>query len=195
MPAADTAAEKAALRGRAEARRKAAHRDGTGLARIAAGHVLAEIGRLRGRVTVGCYVPFRSEIDTLPLMRALTGLGTPLCLPVVAGPGLPLRFRSWNLGEPLAPGAFGVMVPDQGEEIVPNVLIVPLLAYDDACTRLGYGGGFYDRTIGALRENGEVTALGFAYRAQKLRNLPVEPWDVPLDAVVTEGGIVRPETG
>jgi 5-formyltetrahydrofolate cyclo-ligase len=89
-------------------------------------------------------------------------------------------------------GPFGILVPENGEEIVPDVLIVPLAAFDDRGVRLGYGGGFYDRTLAELKARAEVHAVGFAYSAQHEVSLPYEATDVPLDAVVTEHGVLLP---
>lgn len=97
-------------------------------------------------------------------------------------------FRDWSPEAPLEEGAFGVMVPAGGREVVPDLLIVPLLAFDARGYRLGYGGGFYDRTLEVLRRDGQVRAVGFAYSAQFQPDLPLEPTDQPLDEIVTETG-------
>lgn len=140
-----------------------------------------------GRTLAG-YVAIRSEIDPGPVLSAWTG---PVALPVVAGSGRPLVFRRWWPGAALAPGTFGVLVPPEGPSVVPDILIVPLLAYDRRGMRLGYGGGFYDRTLAALRGTGRrPLAVGFAFSAQRVEDLPVEATDAPLDAIVTEEGAV-----
>jgi 5-formyltetrahydrofolate cyclo-ligase len=112
-----------------------------------------------------------------------------VCVPVIAGRGLPLRFREWRPGVALEPGPFRVLVPAEGDWLVPDLLIVPLLAFDDGLHRLGYGGGFYDRTLAALRAAGPVEAVGFAYAAQAAATLPLEPTDAALDRLVTEAGL------
>lgn len=188
LDAAKAGARRSALEARA-----AAHAAGAGAARMAAGHALELIGGLRGVATVGVYLPVRSEIDSMPAALALAGLGYRLAVPVVVGPGLALEFRSWTAGAPTVAGAFGVPVPDGGAPAVPDVLLVPLLAFDAGGHRLGYGGGFYDRTIAALRAAGAVQALGFAYAAQQVPAVPVGALDVRLDAVVTEAGIRWPQ--
>jgi 5-formyltetrahydrofolate cyclo-ligase len=109
---------------------------------------------------------------------------------VIDGPGLPLRFRAWRPDVALVPGPFGALVPEAGEEIRPQVLIVPLVAFDRTGLRLGYGGGYYDRTLALLRARGPVHAVGFAYAAQEAPALPSEATDLPLDAVVTEEEVV-----
>ena len=111
-----------------------------------------------------------------------------IAVPVVVGPGQPLVFREWQPGCALEEGAFGVMIPTGGEALVPDLIIAPLVAFDRKLFRLGYGGGFYDRTLEELRRTGEVEALGFAYSAQYIETLPLEATDQPLDAVLTEKG-------
>ena len=132
----------------------------------------------------------KTEIDPLPAMKSLAEDG-PVGVPVVVEPGLPLVFKRWTPGCTLIDGAFGTQVPADGELLMPTVLIVPMLAYDPAFFRLGYGGGFYDRTLAALREIGPVYAVGLAYESQLDRNLPIESHDQPLDAIVTEHGVLN----
>jgi 5-formyltetrahydrofolate cyclo-ligase len=135
----------------------------------------------------------RSEADPRPAMAAHSG---PLCLPVVAGRGRPLVFRAWMPGAPLVAGGFGAMVPAaEAAELVPEVLIVPMLAFDRQGYRLGYGGGFYDRTLAALRAAGPVRAIGLAFAGQEVAAVPRGPWDVALDLIVTEAGVVAPQPG
>ena len=132
------------------------------------------------------YWPIRTEPDPRPAMSAHPGA---LCLPVVVGPGQPLAFRRWHPGAAMEPGAFGAAIPQDTTEITPQILIVPLLAFDARGYRLGYGGGFYDRTLQGLRASGPVVAIGFAYGAQEVDAVPIEPTDQPLDFIVTEAGI------
>lgn len=134
------------------------------------------------------YLPLRSEIDPLPAMARHFG---PVGVPVVLGPARPLIFRRWTPETPLIPGDFQTLIPAEGEEIFPRVLIVPLVAFDARGYRLGYGGGFYDRTLEGLRARGPVTAIGFAFAAQELEEVPVEPTDQPLDRIITEAGEIR----
>lgn len=182
-------AAKASARKAAFARRKAAH----AARRAAASAALADhLGALHGTVIAG-YLPIRTEADPVPAMQYLSGRNR-VCVPVVDGPGRPLSFRAWTPGCALVEGAFGVMVPAEGAPRVPEVLIVPMLAFDRALFRLGYGGGFYDRTLEALRRHGPVRAIGFAYAAQQAPHLPLEPTDQPLDEIVTEAGVLQPAT-
>lgn len=180
--------EKAAARKAAFARRKAAFDTGD---RAAGAARLAELlAPHRGRVLAG-YMPIRTEIDPLPAMAAMAGHG-PVCVPVIERKGLPLRFRQWTPGAEMVEGPFGAAVPAAGDWLEPEVLIVPLVAFDAAGNRLGYGGGFYDRTLQGLRTRNPATlAIGFAWAAQQAGGLPIEPTDQPLDAIVTEAGVLR----
>jgi 5-formyltetrahydrofolate cyclo-ligase len=137
------------------------------------------------------YLPVRDELDPLPAMAALAALGWRLALPVVVGAGQPLVFRSWRFGAPTVAAPFGLEVPAEGEAVEPELLLVPMLAFDTRGHRLGYGGGFYDRTIAALRtRNPGVRAVGIAFAAQGLPLLPDSETDMRLDAVLTEEGPV-----
>ncbi len=189
----EPAEEKRAARAAAFARRAALHASLTGAARQAAGHLLVEVARARHVGIVSAYLPIRDELDPMPAMLALAELGYRLCVPVVEGRGQPLRFREWRPGVATVPGPFGVAVPEAGEWLVPELLVVPMLAFDARAYRLGYGGGFYDRTLAALRAEREVVALGFAYAGQEVPRVPHGPRDQHLDAVVTEAGVVRPD--
>ncbi|MEM8789777.1 MAG: 5-formyltetrahydrofolate cyclo-ligase [Pseudomonadota bacterium] len=137
------------------------------------------------------YAAIRDEIDPAPTLTALVARGVSVCLPVVDAPAQPLRFRVWTPDTPMAPGAFRVPEPQTGAFCTPRTLIVPLVAFDGTCMRLGYGGGFYDRTLAALRAGDEpVTAIGFAFAAQGCAAVPATPTDQPLDAIVTEAGVI-----
>jgi 5-formyltetrahydrofolate cyclo-ligase len=137
--------------------------------------------------TVSGFSPLKSEINPVPLMRAFAAAGARFALPVVAGRGLPLTMRSWNFGEPLVAGVWGIREPPpSAAEVFPDVLIVPLLAFDRAGYRIGYGAGYYDMTIGRLRGMKPVTAIGIAYAAQEIATVPTTPRDARLDLVLTE---------
>jgi len=164
---------------------------GTGAVIAATTHLLAEIGPARGHVIAG-YMAMRTELDPLPAMTALHEAGARLCVPVMAGKGLPLDFRAWAPEAAMIDGPFGARIPEAGDWRVPDTLIVPLVAFDAACNRLGYGGGFYDRTLARLKAHRPVRAIGFAFAAQCLPALPTEATDVALDSVVTERGVIRP---
>lgn len=150
-------------------------------------HLRAELAAHTGRVVSG-YMPIHSEIDPLPAMAAHDG---PVCVPVIMGMGRPLAFREWTPDSPMIAGDFGARIPEHGAWLVPGGVIVPMVAFDARGYRLGYGGGFYDRTLAALRAAGPVTALGFAYAGQELPELPTDANDQRLDAVVTDHGVRR----
>ncbi|MDJ0630089.1 MAG: 5-formyltetrahydrofolate cyclo-ligase [Rhodobacter sp.] len=173
---------KAAARKAAFARRKAAH--GAGLDRAAQEALSAALAPYRGRMLAG-YMPIRTEIDPLPVMAAWDA---PVGVPVIEGAGKPLVFHRWAPGCAMTDGPFGARIPAEAVPMVPEVLIVPLVAFDRRGYRLGYGGGFYDRTLERLRAAQDTVAIGFAYAAQEDDALPVEPTDQPLDAIVTEAG-------
>ena len=127
-------------------------------------------------------------------MAVLAALGWRLALPVVIGPGRPLAFRAWAPGEPTVPAAFGLEVPAGGAEVAPDLLLVPMLAFDVRGHRLGYGGGFYDRTIAApaRREPGASAPSASPSRRSSVPLLPDSETDMRLDAIVTEAGRVPP---
>jgi 5-formyltetrahydrofolate cyclo-ligase len=136
---------------------------------------------------VSGFSPLKSEINPVPLMRAFAAAGARLALPVVAGKGKPLTMRSWNFGEPLVSGVWGIREPpSEAPEVFPDILIVPLLAFDRAGHRIGYGAGYYDMTIARLRGMKAVTAIGLAYAAQEIAEVPATPRDAALDLVLTE---------
>jgi len=147
----------------------------------------ADIGLADGPKTVALYHAMNSEMDVGPLLRALERAGHKVALPVVTTNDAPLTFRVWTSGDPLQPGGFGTSVPlDTAAEAVPDILFVPMLAYDVAGGRLGYGGGFYDRTIEAL----EKPAIGVAYAAQRVDSVPTGPHDRRMDWIATEQGLL-----
>lgn len=129
------------------------------------------------------------EIDPLALMLALHGRGHPLALPTMQGKGKPLVFRAWSPGDEMAAAVWGIAEPlPSRAAIEPDIVLVPLLAFDDAGYRLGYGGGFYDRTLERLRGMKSVTAVGIAFDEQRLDGVPHLDYDQPLDWVLTPSG-------
>lgn len=178
-----TGPDKSALRARALAAR-AQGGDGDALTR----HLIDALAPHRGAVLSG-YWPMRDEPDPRPAMAAHDG---PVCLPVVPGKAVPLVFRQWD-GEPLVPGPFGTSHPGDSQPVLrPAVLIVPLAGFDRRGNRIGYGGGYYDRTLQLLRKSGGATAIGLAFAVQELPDIPAEPFDQPLDLIVTDRGRVEP---
>ena len=178
--------DKSAARTAAFARRKLAHEAGG-----TAGYLSEVLAGYRG-VPISGYMAMRTEIDPLPALEEAAAHG-PVGVPVIMGKGLPLQFRQWEPGCDMVPGEFGAQIPAAGDWMVPEIVIVPLVAFDRRGGRLGYGGGFYDRTLELLRNAGPTMAIGFAYAAQEDELLPLEPTDQPLDLIVTEQGIITPE--
>jgi 5-formyltetrahydrofolate cyclo-ligase len=133
----------------------------------------------------------KSEISPLPLLRRLADAGVNLALPVIAGRGQPLTMRAWSFDAALAAGVWGIREPTtDASDVVPDVLIVPLLAFDRRGYRLGYGGGYYDRTIARLGAMKPVIAIGLAFAAQQIDEVPTTSRDERLDLVLTEGGTI-----
>ncbi len=147
---------------------------------------LANIVWPQGTVVSGFW-PYRTEIDVLPLLKRLQENGVALCLPVVLDMDEPLIFRQWAPGDKTEPGKWDIPVPpDSAAEVEPSILLVPMLAFDRRGYRLGYGGGFYDRTLEKLRATGKISAVGVAYHGQEVGAVVRGINDQPLDAVLTE---------
>lgn len=178
-------ARKAEARKAAFARRKAAHEAAHP---GAAGHLSEVLAGYRG-VPVSGYLAIRTEIDPLPAMAEAAAHGV-VGVPVIRAKGQPLVFSQWEPDCALADGPFGAAVPAVEKLMTPEVLIVPLVAFSRTGGRLGYGGGFYDRTLEALRAKRPTLAIGFAYAAQEDNDLPLEATDQPLDMVVTEREVI-----
>jgi 5-formyltetrahydrofolate cyclo-ligase len=142
-------------------------------------------------VVVSGFIPLKSEIDVIPLLRKLAAAGARLALPVVAGRGSPLIMRAWTIGEPLEAGGFGLREPGAAApEVLPDILIVPLLAFDRRGHRVGYGAGYYDMTITALRARKSAVAAGIAFAVQEVAEVPATRRDARLDLVLTEREVI-----
>jgi 5-formyltetrahydrofolate cyclo-ligase len=140
---------------------------------------------------VSGFMPLKSEINPLPLLQKLAEAGARLALPAVAGRGKPLIMRAWEFGAPLDRGQWGIREPKPGApEVEPDILLVPLLAFDRAGYRLGYGAGYYDMTIHRLRALKPVAAVGIAFAAQEVPKIPTTPRDERLDLVLTEREVI-----
>jgi 5-formyltetrahydrofolate cyclo-ligase len=187
-----TSTLKAALRDRAKLARAAQ----TAAERTASGLALADHGidwvrppPEPGRTIVSGFLAIGDELDTMPLLRALHARGYPLCLPVMQGRGLSLLFRSWRPDDPLNTRQWGIREPcDASPLVTPDLLLVPLLAFDRTGQRLGYGGGYYDRTLAQLRQRQPILAIGVACAAQEVDAVPHLDYDQILDGVLTETG-------
>jgi 5-formyltetrahydrofolate cyclo-ligase len=178
---------KAALRREALVRRKAVPPDvRAGLSRRLAAEGLRLAGLWRPEI-VSAFHPLRDEPDTLELLRALAGDGFATALPVVVGRNSPLVFRLWRPGDPTRPGPMSIAEPLEGAPPVdPDLLFVPLACFDRRGNRIGYGAGFYDRTLARLRAGKPVHAVGVAYGVCEVAAAPYEAHDESLDAIVTE---------
>src|SRR5262245_36294901 len=177
---------KAALRRQARARRDAL--------RAAAAQAIAArpfpVAVAPDAIVAG-FMPMGSEINPIPLMRKLADLGAQLALPAVAGRGKPLTMRAFAFGETLVPGVWGIREPAPGApEVARDILIVPLLAFDRSGQRIGYGAGYYDMTVAALRARKTIIACGIAFAAQEISTVPTTPRDVRLDLVLTEREVI-----
>jgi 5-formyltetrahydrofolate cyclo-ligase len=176
--------QKAQARTAAFARREQAHKAGQGA--LGAKLLMQVLAQYQGKILSG-YMAMRTEIDPLAAMTAHLG---PVCVPVIKAKAQPLEFHQWTPETVMLDGPFGARVPQNGAVLLPEVLIVPLVAFDAQGNRLGYGGGFYDRTLQKLRALRPTIAIGFAYAAQQADALPLEPTDQPLDFIVTEAKVL-----
>jgi 5-formyltetrahydrofolate cyclo-ligase len=142
-------------------------------------------------IIVSGFMPLKSEINPLPLLQKLAEAGARLALPAIAGRGKPLIMRAWEFGAPLDRGQWGIREPKpEAREVEPDILLVPLLAFDRAGHRIGYGAGYYDMTIHRLRALKPVTAVGIAFAAQEVPKIPTTPRDERLDLVLTEREVI-----
>lgn len=196
MPLSAIDEAKHSLAARMQAVRRAAHR---AAGRAAADAICATVSdaRRQGLMiergwTVSGYWPIRDEIDIRRLLAGLHEEGMQCTLPVVRGRGEPLAFRRWRPGDVLEPGGFGLSEPSRGApELSPRIVLTPLLAVDSRGNRLGYGGGYYDLTLRRLRARQPVVAVGVAFEAQRVADVPHGGGDEPLDWLVTEKGSYR----
>ena len=163
-------------------------------ARALAESALEFISPAPGAVISG-YAAIGDELDPLALLSALSAQGHIIGLPVTVARGNPLVFRQWSPGEALERGDFGVPVPSgEAPVITPDILLVPLLAFDARGHRLGYGAGYYDRTLGQLRGKGPAIAVGLAFDEQQVDEVPHDAYDQPLDWVLTPSGPMKIES-
>lgn len=189
---------KAALRRRMKASRRQwaaqGNRAAQDLERMALGALERIVGRRRRGVVVAGYWPMAGEIDVRPLLRRLSVLGCTIALPVVVGHSLALVFRIWRTDRVPDAGAHGTRQPPaSASRVTPDVVLTPLLAFDRAGFRLGYGGGYYDRTLARLRRQrkGRVIAVGMAFAAQEVRQVPHHRFDAGVDWIWNERKLFR----
>lgn len=141
---------------------------------------------------VGGYWSFRGEVDVVPALRALHQQGHSLCLPVIEAAEKPLYFRRWRPDEELEMGRYGIGIPKAGAPVFkPDVLVAPLVAFDRSGHRLGYGAGYYDRTLRQLRAEKPILAIGVGYACQQVEHIPASVLDEKLDMIVTEQEVIR----
>jgi 5-formyltetrahydrofolate cyclo-ligase len=185
-------AEKAAVRAvKIALRSKLPKPDVEAASAAAAGHTLQLLGDLKGK-TVSLYMPIKRELDPRPLAEKLREAGAIPALPRVIADHEPMAFRAWLAGDPLEKGFGGIREPSpSAPEVVPDVVIVPLAAFDRRGFRIGYGKGHFDRTLGPLARGERPFLVGYAFALQEVEEVPRELHDVPLDAVVTETEIIH----
>ncbi len=184
---------KASLRKDASLIRKQAynHDDGSAIFRIQAFFI--DNIKLTTNTVISGFLPIGSEIDLRPMLSDLSEDNHIITLPCVAGDNMPLLFRRWQLGDPLIKESFGTMAPaDNAIEHIPDILLVPMLAFDEQGYRLGYGGGFYDRSLEKIRSLKKTIAIGIAYGEQQVNHIPRDNHDQPLDMIITDEGIIIP---
>lgn len=155
-----------------------------------AARILEELGDLEGRV-VSAYWPFRGEPDLRPFLQTVNERGGRTALPVVIEKGRPLEFHLWQTGEPLGRGVWNIPIPAEARPCRPDIVLAPVVGFDAACYRLGYGGGFFDRTLAAMTTRPRVIGLGYA--GARLATIYPQVHDIPMDMIVTEAGILRPQ--
>jgi 5-formyltetrahydrofolate cyclo-ligase len=181
---------KATLRREALARREALSADMRATAAQAIAARPFPIAVPAGAIVSG-FMPLKNEINPLPLLLNLAQAGARLALPAVAGRGKPLTMRAYAAGDQLASGAWGIREPKpEAPEVLPDILIVPLLAFDRRGHRIGFGAGYYDMTITALRAHKPIVAVGIAFAAQEIDSVPTTPRDARLDLVLTEREVI-----
>jgi 5-formyltetrahydrofolate cyclo-ligase len=186
----DSAQQKAELRAAAQVRREALPVEERLIAAATIAARTFPVVVPRGAVVSG-FMPLKSEINPLPLMQKLSDAGARLALPAIAGRGKPLIMRAWQFGAPFDRGQWGIREPKpDAPEVDPDILLVPILAFDRHGFRLGYGAGYYDMTIAWLRGKKLITAVGIAFAAQEVPKIPVTPRDERLDLVLTERELI-----
>jgi 5-formyltetrahydrofolate cyclo-ligase len=143
----------------------------------------------RSRITLGVYWPFRAEFDPRPVVDWLIAAGSAVALPVVVDKKGPLEYRSWQPGDPLVDGVWDIPIPERRDIVVPQAVLAPLVGFDRQCYRLGYGGGYFDRTLAAFATRPLSIGVGFEF--SQLETIHPQDFDIPMDLIVTEAGLRR----
>ena len=183
----DIPQRKSAARKQAFAARKTAQNQAANIA--ACGHLTDLVSTLPEGATVAGYMPIQTEIDPRASLNVLHDRGYRLCLPVIQGHNQPLLFREWTPQSAMIEGDFGALIPRGGDHLTPELAIIPLVGFDLTGARLGYGGGFYDRTLAEIAASKQVQKIGFAFAGQQIDTVPTDKYDQCLDAIVTENGV------
>ncbi|WP_075996943.1 5-formyltetrahydrofolate cyclo-ligase [Salaquimonas pukyongi] len=152
--------------------------------------LMTALGEIGAQV-ISFYWPFRGEPDLRPLMEQLSAKGAVCSLPIVVEKGKPLSFKSWRQGEKLDRGVWNIPVPAGGETVTPDIVVAPVVGFDPSCFRLGYGGGFFDRTLASMGKKPRLFGVGYA--SQNLATIYPQPHDIPMDCIITEAGVVQPQ--
>lgn len=181
------ATSKAALRAEALARRAKVTEPQARAFAVRLAETGADFAAGCGAKIASAFWAIKDEVATLPLFERLAGRGIATALPVMQGFGKPLEFRLWAPGAPLAEAKWGIMEPVPAPEVFPDLLFVPVAGFDRAGNRLGYGAGFYDRTLARLRQKQEIVTIGIAYATQEFAAIPAETYDERLDYILTDG--------
>ncbi|HEY0146140.1 MAG TPA: 5-formyltetrahydrofolate cyclo-ligase [Methylovirgula sp.] len=180
------ASSKAALRAEALARRSRVTEAEAKAFAVHLGEAGGAFAADRGAKIASVFWAINDEVATLPLLEGLAALGITIALPVMRGFGKPLEFRAWAPGAALNEAKWGIMEPPEAPEVFPDLVFIPLAAFDRAGNRLGYGAGFYDRTLARLRAKQQIAAVGVGYAVQEFPTIPAEVTDEKLDYVLTD---------
>jgi 5-formyltetrahydrofolate cyclo-ligase len=140
----------------------------------------------RPGITLGVYWPFQAEFDPRPMIDWLSTVGSPVALPVVVNKKGPLEYRAWRPGEKLVDGVWNIPIPERRQIVIPQAVLAPLVGFDRDCYRLGYGGGYFDRTLAALAPR--PWAIGVGFELSRLESIYPQDFDIPMDLIVTESG-------
>jgi 5-formyltetrahydrofolate cyclo-ligase len=140
-------------------------------------------------IVLGVYWPFQAEFDPRPLIDTLIARGSAVALPAVVDKKGPLEYREWRPGEPLVDGVWNIPVPERRDVVTPQAVLAPLVGFDRQCYRLGYGGGYFDRTLAALSPR--PRAIGVGFELSQIETIYPQPFDIPMDLIVTEAEIRR----